>query len=127
MHFHSINIDVLEFCLFPGQLRAGFDLVLESLNLMNSVYGAVHSDMAQCMRLLARLSYILGDPSEALSQQHKATLMSERCNGLDNANTVIEYVSFLSLFLLIHEKYRLSREKNHFLGYITESLDEKSP
>ncbi|KAL4001736.1 Clustered mitochondria family protein [Acanthocheilonema viteae] len=76
-----------------GQLRAGFDLVLESLNLMNSVYGAVHSDMAQCMRLLARLSYILGDPSEALSQQHKATLMSERCNGLDNANTVIEYLN----------------------------------
>ncbi|VDK79802.1 unnamed protein product [Litomosoides sigmodontis] len=76
-----------------GQLRAGFDLVLESLNLMNSVYGAMHSDMAQCMRLLARLSYILGDPSEALSQQHKATLMSERCNGLDNANTVIEYLN----------------------------------
>uniref|UniRef100_A0A158Q8H9 Clustered mitochondria protein homolog n=1 Tax=Elaeophora elaphi TaxID=1147741 RepID=A0A158Q8H9_9BILA len=76
-----------------GQLRAGFDLVLESLNLMNSVYGAVHSDMAQCMRLLARLSYILGDPSEALSQQHKATLMSERCNGLDSANTVIEYLN----------------------------------
>ncbi|VDM07069.1 unnamed protein product [Wuchereria bancrofti] len=76
-----------------GQLRAGFDLVLESLNLMNSVYGAVHSDMAQCMRLLARLSYILGDPSEALSQQHKATLMSERCNGLDSANTIIEYLN----------------------------------
>ncbi|MCP9258690.1 Clustered mitochondria protein [Dirofilaria immitis] len=76
-----------------GQLRAGFDLVLESLNLMNNVYGAVHSDMAQCMRLLARLSYILGDPSEALSQQHKATLMSERCNGLDSANTVIEYLN----------------------------------
>uniref|UniRef100_A0A8R1Y3J4 Clustered mitochondria protein homolog n=2 Tax=Onchocerca TaxID=6281 RepID=A0A8R1Y3J4_ONCVO len=76
-----------------GQLRAGFDLVVESLNLMNSVYGAVHSDMAQCMRLLARLSYILGDPSEALSQQHKATLMSERCNGLDSANTVIEYLN----------------------------------
>ncbi|CAG9538278.1 unnamed protein product [Cercopithifilaria johnstoni] len=76
-----------------GQLRAGFDLVLESLNLMNSVYGAVHSDMAQCMRLLARLSYILGDPSEALSQQHKATLMSERCSGLDSSNTVIEYLN----------------------------------
>ncbi|KAK6100365.1 Clustered mitochondria family protein [Brugia pahangi] len=76
-----------------GQLRAGFDLVLESLNLMNSVYGAMHSDMAQCMRLLARLSYILGDPSEALSQQHKATLMSERCNGLDSANTIIEYLN----------------------------------
>ncbi|EJD73915.1 eukaryotic translation initiation factor [Loa loa] len=76
-----------------GHLRAGFDLVLESLNLMNTVYGAMHSDMVKCMRLLARLSYILGDPPEALSQQHKATLMSERCNGLDSANTVIEYLN----------------------------------
>lgn len=65
---------------------------------MNSVYGAVHSDMVQCMHLLARLSYILGDPAEALSQQHKATLLSERCNGLDSANTVIEYVSFVFSF-----------------------------
>ncbi|VDN06962.1 unnamed protein product [Thelazia callipaeda] len=76
-----------------GHLRAGLDLVLESLNLMNNVYGAMHSDMAQCMRLLARLSYILGDPAEALSQQHKATLMSERCNGLDDANTIMEYLN----------------------------------
>lgn len=76
-----------------GLLRAGFELVAESLNLMNNVYGAVHPDMAHCMRLLARLSYILGDSAEALSHQHKATLMSERCNGLDNANTVVEYLS----------------------------------
>ncbi|VDK46366.1 unnamed protein product, partial [Gongylonema pulchrum] len=74
-----------------GHLRSAFDLVLESLNIMNNVYGAMHGDMAECMRLLARLSYILGDPSEALSQQHKATLMSERCIGLDGANTVAEY------------------------------------
>lgn len=75
-----------------GALRAGFELAVEALNLMNNVYGAMHPDMAQCMRLLARLSYILGDPAEALSQQHKATLMSERCNGLDNAGTIVEYV-----------------------------------
>uniref|UniRef100_A0A158R5N9 Clustered mitochondria protein homolog n=1 Tax=Syphacia muris TaxID=451379 RepID=A0A158R5N9_9BILA len=76
-----------------GSLRAGFELAVEALNLMNNVYGAMHPDMAQCMRLLARLSYILGDPAEALSQQHKATLMSERCNGLDNASIIVEYLN----------------------------------
>lgn len=81
----------------------------ESLNLMNNVYGAVHSDMAQCMRLLARLSYILGDPAEALSQQHKATLMSERCNGLDDASTVVEYVSCIQT--LQSHAYTLARSQ----------------
>ncbi|VDD87948.1 unnamed protein product [Enterobius vermicularis] len=83
-----------------GALRAGFELAVEALNLMNNVYGAMHPDMAQCMRLLARLSYILGDPAEALSQQHKATLMSERCNGLDNAGTIVEYVRLAIIRLL---------------------------
>uniref|UniRef100_A0A915BII9 Clustered mitochondria protein homolog n=3 Tax=Parascaris univalens TaxID=6257 RepID=A0A915BII9_PARUN len=76
-----------------GALRSGFEMVAEALNLMNNVYGAMHPDMAQCMRLLARLSYILGDPAEALAQQHKAALMSERCNGLDSANTILEYLN----------------------------------
>ena len=28
-----------------------------------------------------------------MNQQHKATLMSERCNGLDHGHTIVEYVS----------------------------------
>lgn len=76
-----------------GALRPGFELLAESLNLMNNVYGALHPDMAHCMRLLSRLSYILGDPAEALAQQHKAALMSERCNGLDSPKTIMEYLN----------------------------------
>uniref|UniRef100_A0A914UNE2 Clustered mitochondria protein homolog n=1 Tax=Plectus sambesii TaxID=2011161 RepID=A0A914UNE2_9BILA len=76
-----------------GQLRAGFDLIAEALNLMNNVYGAMHAEIAQCMRLLARLAYILGDPAEALAQQHKATLMSERCCGIDHPQTIVEYMN----------------------------------
>ena len=30
-----------------GQLRAGFDLIAEALNLMNNVYGAMHPEIAQ--------------------------------------------------------------------------------
>ncbi|VDM65114.1 unnamed protein product [Strongylus vulgaris] len=63
------------------------------VNLMTSVYGAMHSELAQALRLLARLSYILGDPAEAVAQQHRAALMSERCNGIDHAYTIIEYIN----------------------------------
>ena len=66
---------------------------LLQVNLMSSVYGAMHPELAQALRLLARLSYILGDPQDALAQQHKAALMSERCNGVDHALTIVEYVS----------------------------------
>jgi protein TIF31 len=76
-----------------GQLRHGYELIVESLNLLNSVYGAMHAEIAQCMRLLARLAYILGDAQEALAHQTKATQMSERCNGIDAPQTINEYIS----------------------------------
>lgn len=74
-----------------GQLRLGYELVSDALNSLNNVYGAIHAELPQCMRLLARLAYILGDHQEALGQQHKAVLISERCNGLDHVNTIQEY------------------------------------
>ncbi|XP_029648637.1 clustered mitochondria protein homolog [Octopus sinensis] len=74
-----------------GLLREGYDLISEALNLLNNVYGAMHPDIAACLRLLARLNYIMGEYSEALSYQQRAVLMSERVLGIDNANTITEY------------------------------------
>lgn len=85
-----------------GQLRAGYDLVAEALNLLNNVYGAMHPEIAQCLRLLARLAYILGDHQEALANQHKAVLMSERCNGVDHPQTILEYVSEMDISLRVY-------------------------
>ncbi|CAJ0943056.1 unnamed protein product, partial [Mesorhabditis belari] len=76
-----------------GRLREAYDYVAESVNLMTSVYGALHSELGQAMRLLARLAYLLGEPTEALSLQYKATLISERCNGIDHALTIVEYIN----------------------------------
>lgn len=76
-----------------GQFKEGFDLISEALNLLNNVYGAMHSENAQCLRMLARLSYIMGDPQEALTIQQRAVLMSERVNGIDHPYTISEYVS----------------------------------
>ncbi|KAE9417074.1 hypothetical protein Angca_006447, partial [Angiostrongylus cantonensis] len=76
-----------------GHLREAYEYIAESVNLMSTVYGSMHGELAQALRMLARLAYILGDLAEAVAQQYRATLMSERCNGIDNAYTIIEYVN----------------------------------
>ena len=47
-----------------GLLHEGYELISEALNLLNNVYGAMHPEIAACARLLARLSYIMGDYNE---------------------------------------------------------------
>jgi protein TIF31 len=80
-----------------GYFKDGYELISEALNLLNNVYGAMHPENAQCLRMLARLSYIMGDPSEALAIQQRAVLMSERVNGVDHPYTITEY-SHLALY-----------------------------
>merc|ERR1719295_896490 len=74
-----------------GFLKDGYELISEALNLLNNVYGAMHPEIAQCLRMLARLNYIMGDHTEAMSCQQKAVLMSERVNGIDHPYTITEY------------------------------------
>jgi len=45
-------------------LKEGCELINEALNLFNNVYGAMHVEICACLRLLARLNYIMGDYSE---------------------------------------------------------------
>lgn len=80
-----------------GYFKEGFELISEALNLLNNVYGAMHPENAQCLRMLARLSYIMGDAAEALAIQNRAVIMSERVNGIDHPHTISEYVSALML------------------------------
>ena len=85
-----------------GFLKDGFELIQESYNLLSNVYGALHPDICMCLRLLARLNYILGDFNEAYSTQHKTVMMCERLFGLDSPQLITEYLhlalySFASL------------------------------
>ncbi|XP_069471163.1 clustered mitochondria protein homolog isoform X2 [Ambystoma mexicanum] len=90
--------DAFHFCqsgqakVQQGFLKEGCELINEALNLFNNVYGAMHVEICACLRLLARLNYIMGDLSEALSNQQKAVLMSERVLGIEHPNTVQEYI-----------------------------------
>lgn len=74
-----------------GYLKDGYELISEALNLLNNVYGAMHPEIAQCLRMIARLNYIMGEHTEALAYQQKAVLMSERVNGIDHPYTITEY------------------------------------
>ncbi|KAM3875523.1 clustered mitochondria protein homolog [Diretmus argenteus] len=75
-----------------GFLKEGCELINEALNLFNNVYGAMHVEICACLRLLSRLNYIMGDHPEALSNQQKAVLMSERVLGIEHPNTIQEYM-----------------------------------
>jgi protein TIF31 len=74
-----------------GYLKDGYELISEALNLLNNVYGVMHPEIAQCLRMIARLNYIMGEHTEAMAYQQKAVLMSERVNGIDHPYTITEY------------------------------------
>ncbi|MCL4134496.1 UNVERIFIED_CONTAM: hypothetical protein GTU68_041964 [Idotea baltica] len=90
-----------------GFLKDGFDLISEALNLLNNVYGAMHPEIAQCLRMLARINYIMGDYMEAMSYQQKATLMSERVNGIDSPYTITEYIH-LALYCFANQQVSIA-------------------
>uniref|UniRef100_A0A0R3X8M6 Clustered mitochondria protein n=1 Tax=Hydatigena taeniaeformis TaxID=6205 RepID=A0A0R3X8M6_HYDTA len=75
-----------------GFLQRGSELISEALNLLNTVYGPLHPDIGACNRLLARLSYVMGDHQTALLYQQRATMISERVHGIDNPSTAAEYI-----------------------------------
>ena len=80
-----------------GFFREGYELLSESLNLLNNVYGAMHPDIALCLRSLARLNYVMGEHADALAYQQKALFMAERLLGVDHPTTILEY-THLSLY-----------------------------
>ncbi|XP_072270009.1 clustered mitochondria protein homolog [Pyxicephalus adspersus] len=75
-----------------GGLQEGVVLLNEALVQFNSVYGAIHPDIAVCLRLLARTKFLLGDIAEALDNQQKAVIMTERTLGYESANSIQDYV-----------------------------------
>ncbi|XP_026327477.1 clustered mitochondria protein homolog [Hyposmocoma kahamanoa] len=80
-----------------GAVTEGHELIAEALNLLNNVYGAMHGEIAQCLRMVARLCYVTGEHRDAMAYQQKAVLMSERVNGVDHPYTITEY-SHLALY-----------------------------
>lgn len=97
-HLHPPATDAYTFFntgqarISAGYLQEGFELISEALNLLNTVYGPLHPDIGACNRLLARLSYVLGEHEAALLFQQRATMISERVHGIDSPSTAAEYI-----------------------------------
>lgn len=86
-----------------GFIKDGQELICESLNLLNHVFGPMHPTIAQCLRMVARLNYIMGDNADAMAYEQKAVLMSEKVNGIDHPRTIVEY-SHLALYCFVNGK-----------------------
>lgn len=84
-----------------GYLKEGHELICESLNLLNHVFGPMHPTIAQCLRMVARLDYVMCDNADAMTYEQKAVLMSEKVNGIDHPRTIIEY-THLSLYCFVN-------------------------
>ncbi|XP_059052836.1 clustered mitochondria protein homolog isoform X2 [Achroia grisella] len=84
-----------------GAVNEGHEMIAEALNLLNNVYGAMHGEIARCLRMVARLCYVTGEHREAMAYQQKAVLMSERVNGIDHPYTITEY-SHLALYCFVN-------------------------
>ena len=63
-HFPPAGSDLPPSGCPAGFLKEGCELINEALNLFNNVYGAMHVEICACLRLLARLHYIMGDYAE---------------------------------------------------------------
>jgi len=99
-------------------LKDGYELINEALNLLNNVYGAMHPEIAQCLRMLARLNYIMGEHGEAMQYQQKAVLMSERVNGIDHPYTITEY-THLALYCFANSQISMALKLLYRARYLS--------
>ncbi|KAF1843192.1 uncharacterized protein K460DRAFT_140733 [Cucurbitaria berberidis CBS 394.84] len=79
------------------QKELGQDLLLESLQLHEQIYGVLHHEVARAYHTLSNLLFNLEDKASALELAHKAVIVSERTLGVDHADTVLAYLN-LALF-----------------------------
>jgi protein TIF31 len=79
------------------QKELGQELLLESLQLHEQIYGVLHPEVARAYHTLSNLLFNLEDKASALELAHKAVIVSERTLGVDHADTVLAYLN-LALF-----------------------------
>uniref|UniRef100_A0A3P8VJT2 Clustered mitochondria homolog n=1 Tax=Cynoglossus semilaevis TaxID=244447 RepID=A0A3P8VJT2_CYNSE len=76
------------------------------------------SDVAACLRLLGRLSYILEDHVDALSLQERAVMCSERVHGVDHPQTIEDY-TYLALYYFSGGQHSTSLQLLYRARYLT--------
>ncbi|KAM9348865.1 clustered mitochondria protein homolog [Symphorus nematophorus] len=101
-----------------GLLKDGYELISQALTLFSSVCGVLHEDVCMCLRLLGRISYILGEYADALSHQEKAVMSSERIQGIDHPQTIQDY-THLALYCFAGGRLSTSLQLLYRARYLT--------
>ncbi|XP_071362171.1 clustered mitochondria protein homolog isoform X1 [Trachinotus anak] len=101
-----------------GLLKDGYELISQALTLFSSVCGVLHEDVCMCLRLLGRLSYILGEYADALSHQEKVVMSSERIQGIDHPQTIQDY-TYLALYCFAGGQHLTSLQLLYRARYLT--------
>ncbi|XP_058484297.1 clustered mitochondria protein homolog [Solea solea] len=101
-----------------GLLKEGYESISQALTLFSSVYGVLHEDVGMCLRLMGRLSYIMGEYADALSHQEKAAMSSERVQGIDHPQTIQDY-TFLALYCFAGGQHSTSLRLLYRARYLT--------
>uniref|UniRef100_UPI003AAB6D90 clustered mitochondria protein homolog n=1 Tax=Centroberyx gerrardi TaxID=166262 RepID=UPI003AAB6D90 len=101
-----------------GLLKDGYESISQALTLFSSVCGVLHEDVCMCLRLLGRLSYILGEYADALSHQEKAVMSSERVQGIDHPQTIQDY-TYLALYCFAGGQHSTSLRLLYRARYLT--------
>uniref|UniRef100_A0A8C4IQW7 Clustered mitochondria (cluA/CLU1) homolog b n=1 Tax=Dicentrarchus labrax TaxID=13489 RepID=A0A8C4IQW7_DICLA len=101
-----------------GLLKDGYELISQALTLFSSVCGVLHEDVCMCLRLLGRISYILGEYADALSHQERAVMSSERVQGIDHPQTIQDY-THLALYCFAGGRLATSLQLLYRARYLT--------
>jgi protein TIF31 len=83
--------------VMQDQKELGQELLLESLQLHEQIYGVLHPEVAKAYHTLSNLLFNLEDKVSALELAHKAVIVSERTLGVDHPDTILAYLN-LGLF-----------------------------
>ncbi|TAQ87750.1 hypothetical protein B7494_g3901 [Chlorociboria aeruginascens] len=83
--------------ILQGQKKLGQELLLESLSLHEQIYGHLHPEVGRVYNALSMIYYQLEEKDAAIELAHKAVIVSERTLGVDNAETLLNYLN-LGLF-----------------------------
>ena len=79
--------------LSKGQKELGLELMTESVTIAEQVYGPVHPETGRALAQLAMMHYGNKDFEAARDLQKKAVIVFERTLGVDEPDTIQQYVS----------------------------------
>lgn len=79
--------------------KLGIDVLTESASLYEQTFGPIHPETAKSYSQLAMMHYQTDNLLSALTYQKQALICYERTRGIDDPETISQYVLFLHCYL----------------------------